>query len=116
MRDLNLGPDSRKLIDNFNTLEAKRRADDGAAYTENTGNIAACATAMAAMLQRWIEVAWCWPDACPSQICGGPHVKVRYDFDKTVEVMEPANRVGETFPDAKYTVVTTATGLTRRTD
>jgi hypothetical protein len=106
MRNLNLGPDSRKLIENFRKIEAQRSQDDGAAYTEHTGNIAACATAMAAMLARWIEVAWCWPDACPSQICGGPHVKVKYDFDKTVEVIEPANQVGETFPEAPYHVIT----------
>jgi hypothetical protein len=106
MRDLNLGPDSKRLVDKYNYNRGREHPDQA---------LIDAADDMAAMLARWIEVAWCWPDACPSQICGGPHVKVRYDFDKTVEVIEPKNQVGETFPDAKHTVVTTATGLTRRT-
>ncbi len=90
MRDLNLGPESKKLIERW------RKADSPAVEIGHE---------LVAMLERWIEVAWCWPDACPSQICGGPHVKVRYEFDKTTEVIEPANRVGETFPDAKHTII-----------
>jgi hypothetical protein len=105
MRDLNLGPDTRKLIDKYKGNRDKEHPSQP---------LIDAADDLVAMLERWLNVGWCWPDACPANICGGPHVKVRYDFDKTVEVIEPANEVGGTFPDAKYTILTTATGLTRR--
>jgi hypothetical protein len=110
MRNLNLGPDSKQLAIKFNTLDRDQRTME--AKADEIYNVARL---MAAMLKRWVEVAWCWPDSCPAQMCGGPHVKVKYDFDKTVEVIEPANKVGETFPDAKFTILTNAvTGSTRR--
>lgn len=93
MRDLNLGPDSRDLIAKY-----KRQAYD-------KEMAAALASDMAAMLERWIELCWCWPDAAPARICGGPHVKVRYQNSRLIEVVEPANQVGETFPDVPYTIV-----------
>jgi hypothetical protein len=94
MRDLNLGPDSRDLI--------KKYRDP----VYHQGNRSVVADNMAAMLERWMEVGWCWPDSSPARICGGPHVKVKYEFNQSVEVIEPANKVGETFPDAKYTIIT----------
>jgi hypothetical protein len=93
MRDLNLGPDSKKLVERYRDP------------TRNPGARNNVADQMALMLERWMEVAWCWQCASPVRICGGPHVKVRYDFDKTTEIIEPANKVGETFPDASYTIV-----------
>jgi hypothetical protein len=106
VRDLNLGPNTRKLIQNFHALDAKRLAEGGARHIENTESIAKITGDMVRMLERWLTIAWCWPDACPSQICGGPHVTVRYDFDKTVDVIEPANSIGNTFPEAPYHVIT----------
>jgi len=98
MRDLNLGPDTKRLVQNFNHI-VKHTPHDGTV-------ISACAVAMAAMLERWLNVGWCWPDACPATVCGGPHVKVRYDFDKTVDVIEPIHKVGTTFAEAPYHVIT----------
>jgi hypothetical protein len=95
MRDLNLGPDTRKLIARWSDV-SKLQTDPAVAIAMD----------MAAMLERWIEVGWCGPDACPATICGGPHVKVRYDFDRTVDVIEPANQVGTTFAEAPYHVIT----------
>jgi hypothetical protein len=95
MRDLNLGPDSKSLVERFRK-ESK----------DSKNEIVEVANDMAKMLERWYEVAWCVPDACPAQICGGPHVKVRYDFDKTVDVIEPAHKVGETFKETPYHVIT----------
>lgn len=115
MRDLNLGPDTNRLIQNFHTLSTPRGEGNEGSLIDHANNIEACAVAMAAMLERWITVGWCWPDACPATICGGPHVKVRYDFDKTVDVIEPANKVGTTFSEAPYHVVTNpTTGRTAR--
>jgi hypothetical protein len=105
MKDLNLGPDSRKLVERLCKLQGQRAMDDGASFVEHTASMAVCATAMAAMLERWMTVAWCWPDNCPATICGGPHVTVRYDFDKTVDVIEPYNKIGTTFPEAPYHVI-----------
>ena len=101
VRDLNLGPETKKLTDRFHAAEHQ----DGRTISY------AFATEMAKMLERWLDVAWCWPDACPARICNGPHFRVRYQHDKlgadhnTVEIIEPANHVGETFPDVPYTIV-----------
>jgi hypothetical protein len=99
LRDLNLGPDSKKLIDQYHRAA-------GSSTGVEAGYAVKLAVDMAKMLERWIEVGWCWPDACPATICGGPHVKVRYDFDKTVDVIEPAHKVGTTFPETPYHVIT----------
>jgi len=96
MRDLNLGPDTRKLIERFLSMEVEGPP----------GKLAMITREMQLILERWLDVAWCWPDACPATICGGPHVKVRYDFDKTVDVIEPAHKVGTTFAEAPYHVIT----------
>lgn len=100
MRDLNLGPDSRKLVDRFKEIDGPFVQDkkDWQAKAE-------LAADMAKMLERWMEVAWCWVDAAPARICGGPHVKVRYTNSKLVEVIEPIDKVGETFPDVPYTII-----------
>lgn len=98
MRDLNLGPDSKRLIERYNRIDKLQTSDKL--------DMIAVAGAMAKMLERWIDVAWCWPDACPATICGGPHVKVKYEFNRGTEVIEPVNKVGETFPDAKYIIIT----------
>jgi hypothetical protein len=96
LRDLNLGPDTRKLINRWS--KAGPAAGD-------------ISHEMAAMLERWITVAWCWPDACPAAVCAGPHVKVRYEDDrmgsqkKPVEVIEPYNKIGTTFPEVPYHVI-----------
>jgi hypothetical protein len=116
MRDLNLGPDTRKLADNFRALDRDQRTIEAKA---NELYSAACQ--MTNMLERWLTVGWCWPDACPAAVCGGPHVEVEYEFDKTnhpvgnTAVIEPYNKIGTTFPEVPYHVVTnTQTGRTRR--
>jgi len=96
MRDLNLGPDSKRLVDKYKKNRSKEHPDQP---------LIDAADDMVAMLERWITVGWCWPDACPATICGGPHVKVRYDFDKTVDVIEPIHKVGTTFAEAPYHVI-----------
>lgn len=98
MRDLNLGPDSKKLIERFNAIDPEPGALDKA-------DLVILAREMSRMLERWNNIGWCWPDACPAQVCGGPHVKVVYATDSTVEVIEPYNKIGETFPDVPHTVV-----------
>jgi hypothetical protein len=98
MRDLNLGPDTRKLIERWHGIEWPP--------TVNNDDALRTAGEMAKMLERWIEVAWCGPDACPATVCGGPHVKVRYDFDNTVDVIEPIHKIGTTFAEAPYHVIT----------
>jgi hypothetical protein len=106
MRDLNLGPDSKKLIEQFRALDSdqrtiERKADELYSY----------ASQMAKMLERWLDLAWCWTDACPAQVCKGPHFRVKYQHDRMVtshnpiEVIEQAQHVGETFPDVPYTIV-----------
>jgi hypothetical protein len=100
MRDLNLGPDSQKLIDAFRALDRDQRV-----IAAKADELYMSAIGMARMLERWIEVAWCWPDACPARICKGPHVRVRYENSKTIEVIEPIDRVGETFPGDKFTII-----------
>jgi hypothetical protein len=100
MRDLNLGPDTRKLV--------KRWRDDVDSTTlaEFPAKVSDIGDDMVAMLERWLNVGWCWPDACPATICGGPHVKVRYEFDKTVDVIEPIHKVGTTFAETPHHVIT----------
>jgi hypothetical protein len=99
MRDLNLGPESSALISKY-----KRVAYDKGLAADVAGE-------MARMLERWLDVAWCWPDACPARICGGPHVRVKYQHDRMltthnpIEVIEQAEHVGETFPDVPYTII-----------
>lgn len=98
MRDLNLGPDTRKLIERYNRIDR--------AQTPDHEHLVFVAADMMRMLERWIEVGWCWVCANPATICHGPHVKVRYDFDRTVDVIEPINKVGTTFAEAPYHVIT----------
>lgn len=100
MRDLNLGPESKKLIERYNTLDRDQRSSEDKAYEWYS-----LAMAMSKMLERWNTIAWCWPDNCPAQICGGPHFKVTYkDNDFTQEVIEPYNNLGSTFANVPYTV------------
>ena len=100
MRDLNLGPDSKKLIERYRTLDRDQRTIE-----QKSDELYSLGCQMANMLERWNTIGWCWPDACPAQVCGGPHVKVVYATDSTVEVIEPYNKIGETFPDVPHTVV-----------
>jgi hypothetical protein len=110
MRDLNLGPDTRKMIERYND-RCKREAPDFNAPAVET--LEAAAHEMAAMLKRWMTIAWCWTDACPATICGGPHVRVVYEQDalgfakpfKRVEVIEPYNKIGTTFKDVPFHVI-----------
>jgi len=97
LRDLNLGPDTKRLIGQY------RAARENRDVTLN--DISLFATQMAAMLERWLTVGWCWVCACPATVCGGPHVKVRYEFDKTVDIIEPINKVGTTFTETPYHVI-----------
>jgi len=113
MRDLNLGPDTARLVQNYRTIREHPEA--------TLSDITMIATQMGAMLERWITVGWCWPDCCPAAVCGGPHVTVHYEDDrmgsvfKPCDVVEPYNRIGTTFPEVPYRVVTnTTTGRTRR--
>jgi hypothetical protein len=95
VRDLNLGPDTKRLIERFGSMKIEGPP----------GKLAMLTQEMRLMLERWLEVGWCWPDACPATICGGPHVKVRYTMGRLTEVIEPADKVGETFPDVPHTVI-----------
>jgi hypothetical protein len=96
MRDLNLGPESKKLIDKY------RASRDDKSFVADD---------MADMLERWLDVAWCWTDAGPARICGGPHVRVKYQHDRMitsnnpVEVIEQVQHAGETFPDVPFTII-----------
>lgn len=98
MRDLNLGPDTRKLIKRYQETSDQKLGDYFAAE-------------MAKMLERWMTISWCWPDNCPAQICSGPHVRVKYQHDKMgsdprpIEVIEPYNHIGERFPGVPYTII-----------
>jgi len=94
LRDLNLGPDTKRLVERYRTVEV-----------ENSQQLREHADNMVAMLERWIEVGWCWVCASPATVCGGPHVKVRYTMGRLTEVIESANKVGETFPDVPHTVI-----------
>ena len=95
MRDLNLGPDSKKLADRFRSMKIEGPPGPLAMLTQE----------MALMLERWIDVAWCWIDAAPAQVCGGPHVRVEYKTDRPTQIIEPLSKVGETFPDVPYTII-----------
>jgi hypothetical protein len=101
LRDLNLGPDSKKLVERFRSMKIEGPP----------GRLAMITQEMATMLDRWITVGWCWPDACPATICGGPHFKVRYEDDKMgeqkkpIEVIEPYSKIGTTFPEVPYHVI-----------
>jgi hypothetical protein len=107
MRELNLGPDSKRLVERYRKIDEPFVQDK-----KDWQAKAKLAHEMAAMLERWMTVAWCWPDNCPATICGGPHVKVRYEDDrmgnqkKPVEVIEPYNKIGTTFPEVPYHVIT----------
>lgn len=100
MRDLNLGPDSKRLIERYRKIDEPFVQDkkDWQAKAE-------LAADMIQMLERWVELCWCWVDAAPARICGGPHVRVRYTNSKLIEVIEPVEHVGETFPDVPYTII-----------
>jgi hypothetical protein len=107
MRDLNLGPDSKRLVERY------REFTQGELPLKEAHVVLALqANSMAAMLERWITVGWCWPDACPATICGGPHVKVRYEDNRMgstfrpCEVIEPYNQIGTTFKEVPYRVIT----------
>lgn len=100
MRDLNLGPDSRNMVERYRKLDSDQRTIE-----QKANEIYSLACQMANMIERWTEVGWCWIDAAPARICGGPHVRVRYTNSKLVEVIEPANKVGETFPDVPHTII-----------
>jgi hypothetical protein len=105
MRDLNLGPDSRALIASYNVANGEE------IKAFRLAEIAKVAADMSKMLERWLDIGWCWPDACPAQICGGPHFRVKYQHDRMltthnpVEVIEQAQHVGETYPDVPYTII-----------
>ena len=98
MRDLNLGPESRKLVERY------RKTSD-----QKLGSY--FAAEMSKLLERWTDIAWCWIDAAPARICGGPHVRVKYQLDSTghgvrpMEYIEQVDHVGETFPGIPYTVI-----------
>ncbi|HWI70135.1 MAG TPA: hypothetical protein VNS88_17515 [Nitrospiraceae bacterium] len=106
MRDLNLGPDSRKLIERYRKLDRDQRTIEAKA-----DEIYSLACQMTNTLERWIDIAWCWPDAAPARICGGPHVRVKYQHDRMgqntrpVEIVEHINHVGEMYPDTPYTII-----------
>ena len=99
MRNLDLGPETRRLIEEY-----KRQAYDKEMAAALAGN-------MVKLLERWMEVSWCWVDAAPARICGGPHVRVKYQHDRMgqdprpTEIIEPADHIGETFPDVPYTII-----------
>jgi hypothetical protein len=99
MRDLNLGPESRKLINKYKSNRGKEHPDQP---------LIDAADNMATMLEHWVEAGWCWVDACPAWICSGPHVKVQYTqlITGVVEVIEPANRAGTTFEGEEYVIIT----------
>jgi hypothetical protein len=106
MKDLNLGPDSKRLVDQFRKLDRDQRTIESKA--DETYSLAC---QMTNMLERWMTIAWCWPDNCPAQICSGPHVRVKYHHESTrhgvrpIEVIEPYNHIGERFPGVPYTII-----------
>lgn len=98
MRDLNLGPDTKKLIKRYHETSDQKLGDYFAAE-------------MTKLLERWMDIAWCCIDAAPAHTCGGPHVRVKYQHDRMgmpsrpAEVIEQINHVGEMFPGVPYTVI-----------
>lgn len=106
MRDLNLGPETRRLIERWRKIDRQAPGDEQAIVA-----IAMITSDMSRMLERWMDVAWCWHDASPARVCGGPHVRVKYQHDRMgqesrpIEIIEPADKVGETFPDVPYTII-----------
>lgn len=102
MRNHDLGPKTRTILGKFNDLSGNPELD----YTE----LALVTFKMSQLLQRWMDMAWCWVDAAPARICGGPHVRVIYaqgspdNPKQPLEVIEPFNHVGETFPDVPFTI------------
>lgn len=106
MKDLNLGPESKRLIEHYERDCVREPPDFHKPAIET---LEAACRAMADMLKRWNTVCWCWPDNCPAQICEGPHFKVVYkiqgDDRNTIEVIEPYNKLGSTHPDVPFTVV-----------
>ena len=103
MRDLNLGPDTKRLIERYRVADRSTVTDEDLIHH--------IASDMVFMLERWLDVGWCWPDACPAQVCGGPHFRVKYQHNNMItsvnpiEVIEQAQHVGETFPDVPYTII-----------
>ena len=100
MRNLNLGPDTKAIISRYEIARAQG--------SNNMEGIMVCASAMAKILERWMEVGWCWVCAAPASVCSGPHVRVSYKStvsNKPLEVIEPIDKVGETFPDVPYTII-----------
>jgi hypothetical protein len=115
LRDLNLGPDSKKLVERYRKLDRDQRTIEVKA-----DEIYSLACQMANALERWIDVAWCWVDAAPASICGGPHVRVKYQHDrmgeatKPIEAIEQVDHVGETFPGIPYTVIKEGNAMVHR--
>lgn len=97
MRDLDLGPKSKSVLERWAAVAAPNVHDPAEAYM--------LGLEMADLLHRWVDDSWCWIDASPARICGGPHFKVTYvTDDRTDEVIEQADHVGEMFPGVPYTV------------
>jgi hypothetical protein len=109
MRDLNLGPDTKKLIEHYKQFcQSKTTLELAHAH------LSVQARNMAAMLERWVEAGWCWVDACPAWICNGPHVMVRYRDPangKEFDIIEPVSRVGTTFEGMQHAIVTGGTNV-----
>lgn len=92
MRDLNLGPDTRELVRRYQNIKV-----------ENAQQLREHADNMSRMLERWIDIAWCWVDAAPATICGGPHVKiVIQDREEVIVTARQADRINASGDTATY--------------
>jgi hypothetical protein len=102
MKDLNLGPDSQRLVKQFKSMKVEGPP----------GRLAILTNEMSTLLERWVNDSWCWPDAAPARICGGPHVLVRYfsNDGPAIDIVEPMSRAGETFPGVEHVIIPGGTG------
>jgi hypothetical protein len=100
MKDLDLGPASRQLLDRYERLihtpgNRRKPGEESDLFKD-----------MVDILRGWMDDSWCWVDAAPARICGGPHFKVKYQAPdgKTDEVVEQVNHIGEMYPGVPYIV------------
>jgi len=115
MKDLNLGPDTDAVIEQYDrTVKRHVRETDTASADWNRcyNELFTRAQALLDLLHRWKNAAWCEHDNSPAHICGGPHVQVRYNDDRpgsvfeSIVVVERYDRVGTTFSEVPHHVIT----------
>jgi len=114
MNDLNLGPDTDAVIEQYNRTVKQHVLDVQAGFgdaVKRYNELFTQAQGLLDLLQRWQNTCWCVHDNSPAHVCGGPHLQVRYSDDRpgstfeTIVVVERYDRIGTTFPEVHHDII-----------